>query len=97
MSCCGQNREKAAVAAQPVARVVPATPVNTRQAAAPATAGPASTGPTTKLHYSGTARIQVKGPRTGRTYVVSGRAPDVVVDRRDADALMRIGLFQRAV
>jgi hypothetical protein len=92
MSCCGQNREKARVAAQPVTRVVPATPVNTRQAAAPKT-----TGPTTKLRYSGTARIQVKGPRTGRTYVVSGRAPDVVVDRRDADALMRIGLFQRAV
>ena len=50
----------------------------------------------TKLHYTGLAAIRVKGPGTGKTYVFAGAAPDVAVDRRDVEGLMRVGLFRRS-
>jgi hypothetical protein len=50
-----------------------------------------------KLHYTGVAAVRVRGPQTGRHYEFSGAAPDGKVDRRDAEGLMRIGLFRRAV
>jgi hypothetical protein len=64
---------------------------------ASAAAAPAPSGPTVKLHYTGVAPVRVRGPQTGRTYEFSGAAPDGKVDRRDAEGLIRIGLFRRAV
>jgi hypothetical protein len=50
-----------------------------------------------KLHYTGGAPVRVRGPQTGRTYEFSGAHPNGAVERRDAEGLMRIGLFRRAV
>jgi hypothetical protein len=52
-------------------------------------------GPIARLRYTGTAPIQVRSPRTGRTYLFSGDTPERIVDRTDVDALLRIGLFRR--
>jgi hypothetical protein len=100
MSCCGQNREKARTA---TVRPAPASQTNQaiaeaaplRQASESVRGASAPAGPATKLRYSGTAQIQVRGPRTGRYYVFSRSAPEAAVDRRDAEALMRMGLFVR--
>jgi hypothetical protein len=62
-----------------------------------AAAAPAASGPTVKLHYTGIALVRVTGPATGRSYQFSKAHPDGAVDRRDADGLMRIALFRRAV
>jgi hypothetical protein len=94
MPCCGQNREKAQAAAAPApAKTVTAVPAVKTSASAP----PPASGPTAKLHYTGVAAVRVRGPQTGRTYEFSGASPDARVDRRDADGLIRIGLFRRAV
>jgi hypothetical protein len=61
----------------------------------PAAAASATFGPTVKLHYTGVAPVRVKGPKTGRIYEFSRAHPDGVVDRRDAEGLMRIALFRR--
>jgi hypothetical protein len=98
MSCCGHKREQAVAVYAPV-RSIPFSGVSGPRAAVAAASAPATAttnGPATKLRYTGVAPIQVKGPRTGRNYVFSGNAPEVPVDRRDSDALMRIGLFRRA-
>jgi hypothetical protein len=100
MSCCGQSRARVAAAAPtktatavPAAKAALVKPVAPKSIAAAA----APSGPTMKLHYTGVAPVRVRGPQTGRTYVFSGAAPIGAVDRRDAEGLMRIGLFRRAV
>jgi len=71
---------------------------NAAKNAAPQSAPAAAiSGPTAKLRYTGVAAIRVKGPQSGRLYVFSGAEPEASVDRRDAEGLMRIGLFRRAV
>jgi hypothetical protein len=91
MPCCGQNREKArmAVTTAVVDTKVPAPKAVQQSAAVPL-------GRIQKLHYNGMSTVQVRGPQTGRTYVFTRTAPDVPVDRRDAESLMRIGLFRLA-
>jgi hypothetical protein len=63
---------------------------------AAAGAASASTGSPVRLRYSGVAEISVRGPRSGRTYIFSNRAPDRLVEGRDVDGLMRMGLFRRS-
>ncbi len=73
----------------------PTTPAAPKNVTLPVLA--AVSGPTVKLHYTGVAPVRVKGPKTGRTYEFSRAHPDGVVDRRDAEGLMRIALFRRGV
>jgi hypothetical protein len=90
MPCCGQNREKARVEArQPAAAPVNPAPL-ARSAASP------GAGSTIRLRYRGSTSITVRGPRSGRSYTFSGREPERFVDGRDVEALLKIGLFQRA-
>jgi hypothetical protein len=105
MSCCGQNREKARssittpVATQSINRATEPARVAAKAGVTSLRAAPLQTviNASAKLHYTGVAAIQVKGPKTGRTYSFSGNAPDATIDRRDAEGLIRIGLFRRAV
>jgi len=94
MPCCGQNREKARMAAEQA----PAQPRIPREKPAP---GPAlrvaaPVGPAARLRYTGTVPITVRAPQSGRSYSFSGREPERTVDRRDVEALLKTGLFRRA-
>ena len=71
----------------------PATPMAAKKETPSPVA--ALSGPTVKLHYTGVAPVRVKGPKTGRFYEFSAAHPVGVVDRRDAEGLMRIALFRR--
>ena len=95
MPCCGQNREKAKVAAAPLVHQPEARRVVAKSVGSPAP--PVPLGPTVKLRYNGVAEIGVRGTRTGRTYLFSAAAPERAVDRRDAEALLRVGLFRAVV
>ncbi len=86
MSCCGENREKVKPAIQP-ARVAAFKAQGASSAPLPST-------PIVKLRYTGTSPIRVRGPETGYTYEFSADQPESPVDRRDAEGLIRIGLFQ---
>jgi hypothetical protein len=55
-----------------------------------------SAGGTVRLRYRGSTGIAVRGPRSGRSYRFSGREPERFVDARDVEALLKMGLFQRA-
>ncbi len=81
MSCCGKGRTAA-----------------TRMYGASSAAGPSSPsrpGPgSTRLRYGGTRPATVRGTATGRTYGVR-RGDELLVDTRDAAALLRTGLFTR--
>lgn len=47
------------------------------------------------LRYREIARVQVRGPVTGRTYEFSAAQPAQVIEPRDADLLLRTGHFLR--
>jgi hypothetical protein len=69
---------------------VQANPAPPTRSAAP------SAGGTVRLRYRGSTGIAVKGPRSGRTYTFSGAEPERIVDSRDVEPLLKMGLFQRA-
>jgi hypothetical protein len=55
-----------------------------------------ASGSPARLRYTGVAEVAVRGPRSGRTYSFSSRMPERLVEGRDIDGLMRMGLFRRA-
>jgi hypothetical protein len=101
MGCCGSRRAQAAQAAQAVPRAAAAArPV----AAAPGPNGyarvptgirgrGAAGGGAVVLRYRERARVQVRGPVTGRVYEFSAGQPTQPVDARDAQTLLRTRLF----
>ncbi len=50
---------------------------------------------TLHLRYRDRARISVRGPATGRSYEFSAAQPVQAVEVRDAQSLLRTGLFTR--
>jgi hypothetical protein len=87
MSCCGQMRSRAS-AAPPHAMT--------------ASTGIATIGPSVgqsrgdvPLRYRDRARILVRGPVTGRSYIFSGAQPTLVA-LRDADLMFATRSFARA-
>jgi hypothetical protein len=95
MACCGQSREMARSAAPIPSK--PAVQEGARQGAASARGSekPVLTGAVVRLRYTGSAGISVRGPNTGRSYAFSRATPEQMVDRRDADAFLRMALFRR--
>jgi hypothetical protein len=79
MSCCGKKRE-----AMQLRRTVSVTP---RPASPP-------TRPRTPLVFHGIGSYLVTGPHSREVYRFSSRQPEQSVDARDAEALLRTGLFQ---
>jgi hypothetical protein len=79
------------------AREQPRTPASSPSYPPPAasTHDGISTGAPARLCYTGVAEIVVRGPRSGRSYLFGNRAPERLVDGRDVDGLMRMGLFRR--
>ena len=106
MGCCGQRRANSSqmntMNARPArpdpAREQPRPPASSPAFAPPAAATHASTasGAPARLRYTGVAEIVVRGPRSGRSYLFGNRAPERLVDGRDVDGLMRMGLFRRS-
>jgi len=92
MGCCGQSR--AAYSAAEEARYQPAA---TPPAASGRTAGTttATTGGV-RLHFTGEARVRVRGPVSGADYVFSGTDPVLTVATEDVEGLLRTGYFRRA-
>lgn len=100
MGCCGQHRDQ-------IRTQVPTGPSTDRRALLSdpspgrgslwggAALAPLSKG-TVALRYREHARLQVRGPITGRTYDFSSDQAAVMVDARDADTLLRTRLFSRA-
>jgi hypothetical protein len=87
MGCCGQRRT---VLRGAVGRLRLPAP-----APSPATA-PEPRSETVRLVYITNAALRVRGTDTGRTYEFSAAHSTQVVHRRDADALLRTGLFRIA-
>jgi hypothetical protein len=79
MSCCGKKRE----AMQP-RRTVFVTP---RPSSAPSH-------PRTPLVFQGVGAYLVTGPHSREVYHFSSRQPEQAVDAKDAEVLLRTGLFQ---
>ncbi len=92
MGCCGQHRSGGSVA--------PGWAPPSVQPASPGTGlvWPPSMGrqvATLHLRYRDRARISVRGPATGRSYEFSAAQPVQAVEVRDAQSLLRTGLFMR--
>ncbi len=85
MTCCSGRRAAAAAAATPL--LAPAVPVPVRRL--PAAGG--------LLAYTGDATLALRGPASGRIYRVAPGGRPFEADPRDVDALLRCGLFRRAV
>jgi hypothetical protein len=87
MSCCGQMRSRAS-----------ATPPHAMAASAGVTTIGPSVGQSrgdVPLRYRDRARILVRGPVTGRSYIFSGAEPTLVAPR-DADLMLATRSFARA-
>lgn len=106
MSCCGQRRDamRVQVAAVTVPRQVVRTsnanghwanPTPARPGSIPSVITPAALGGEVALQCRERARIQVRGPVTGRTYLFEAMQA-TVVDRRDAEVLLRSLQFLRS-
>lgn len=97
MGCCGQKRallRNTSASTAPPARPaapVPAGPTRLPPANASAWVTPAGT---VVLRYLERAPIVVRGSVTGRRYHFSAGSPLLLVDRRDAEALLRTRFFQ---
>lgn len=97
MGCCGQGREalRGQTARASRGQVVAAG----RQVPS---ARAASSAATTErmlmaVRYLERAEVVVRGQHSGRTYRFSAASPVLLVEVRDADALLRSRLFMRAV
>lgn len=100
MGCCGQHRNGGGVApgwAPPSGQ--PAAPPSPAVAPGTGLVWPPSMGrqqaATLRLRYRDRARIAVRGPATGRSYEFSAAQPVQAVEVRDAQSLLRTGLFTR--
>ena len=94
MACCGQGRAALRGAASPTTATNGRGPGGGPPARGPA---PASTvAGEVQLRWRNHTSGTIAGPATGRAYRVSGQAPVVEVDRRDAAALLRSGFFTLA-
>lgn len=92
MACCGQSRSSFRLESVRVSTPPTAPPTS----AAPAQRPPLHTGPASPsviLHYTQDTPVLVRGPVSGREYRFSRSDPNHAVDARDADALVRTGLF----
>lgn len=76
--CCGQNRARARQSYS----VAPASPIS-----APATSEQ-------QVRFLGSGSLVVRGTHSGRSYVFSSADPDVSVDARDAEVLLKTKLFR---
>ena len=81
MGCCGKSRE--AIRSHYVSET-------------PETASAQTKLPGVALRYLGRYAILVRGPRTGRACTFRPGEPDQLIDPRDAEVLVRTGLFRRA-
>ena len=100
MSCCGEKRDAAAATTRPPN---PSTHPESRSRAvlvgphpSGATASPAPGGNLgVTLRYRSLSALIVRGPITGRRYQFAGGGSMQTVDRRDAEALLTTGFFDR--
>jgi hypothetical protein len=81
MPCCGSRRIELAARFHAAPRALAESPDPIRQEAVVA------------LRYSGSAKLALRGPATGRVYRIGPRMRQLSADARDADALIRTGLF----
>ena len=105
MACCGQKREAVAAAAGRTTRSNPSAGVATRPPASPQAAAKTFTSPgaaagqngdtTVTLRYRFRSAVVVEGAATGARYHFAGGGSMQAVERRDAEALIATGLFER--
>jgi hypothetical protein len=87
MSCCGQMRSRASAA--PPHAMTASTGIATIGQSVGQSRGDVP------LRYRDRARILVRGPVTGRSYIFSGAQPTLVASR-DADLMLATRSFARA-
>src|SRR5258707_1187159 len=100
MSCCGQKRD--AIAAETYSTSA-GTQHHAQPRVAPFRPGPAPAaalpGPdrslTVTLRYRSRSSAIVRGPQTGNRYQFTGGGSMQAVDRRDAEAMVATGQFER--
>jgi hypothetical protein len=100
MSCCGQKRDAVAAEGRPTnfvthsygpSRVVPGGRGLAAGAASPAP----DRNFTVTIRCRDRSALIVRGSTTGKRYQFSGGGSMQAVDRRDAEALVATGLFER--
>ena len=100
MSCCGQKRDLVAAEAHTTnhvtrpytqSRVMPGGPGLTARAPSPVP----DRNLTVTLRCRDHSAVIVRGATTGKRYQFSGGRSMQAVDRRDAEALVATGLFER--
>jgi hypothetical protein len=101
MSCCGQKRERvAAETGRPTnftvhhavkSRIMPVRPTLATGAVSP----PPDRNLAVTLRYRSRSALIVLGSTTGKRYQFTGQGSMQAVDRRDAEALVASGLFER--
>jgi hypothetical protein len=98
MGCCGKARANLSVSRavlrrpEAVSEVRPQSLLKRLPVLPPAD----ENGQTRMVHYSGTARVVVRGPATGQRYTFLPAQPTQPVDVQDAAALLRVGYFKPA-
>jgi hypothetical protein len=100
MSCCGQKRDAVAADAHAASA---AGQYQVQPRVAPARAGLAATAHSPSPDRSLTVTLRcrsrsaaiVRGPQTGNRYQFTGGGSMQAVDRRDAEAMVATGLFEK--
>ncbi len=99
MGCCGQKREALKQPALPKRQEGPTVthslkvyPKENKAGAPP----PISQAGMTPLRYIEQSPVQVRGNATGNIYRFSGGSPVQMIDRRDAEALLKTRFFKPA-
>ena len=89
MSCCSRRRN--VLATTPQLRAATSSPPNAPQLAP----GSAATSTARRLRYLRDTPLSLRGPFSGRVYRVDAASRFIDADARDAEPLLRTGLFER--
>jgi hypothetical protein len=90
MSCCSKRRHAISSTTQLRAAASAAS------ASGSATPRPAQGTAAKRLRYLGDSPLSLRGPFSGRVYVVDATSRYIEADVRDADPLLRTALFEPA-
>ena len=99
MGCCGQKRDKASTLRTGSQAGIEASRHWSAPSASPAAGYSADrhgAGSTERIQYVEAVPVVVQGAASGRQYVFSSADSVQLVDRRDAEALLRTRYFRRA-
>lgn len=100
MSCCGQGRDQTRPQSGSGPTLGARSPTSQQPGPNVQWSGAMSTSPgrgAVPLRCREHARLQVRGPVTGKIYAFSSNQSDVMVDAHDAEVLLQTRMFTRTL